>query len=119
MFVFREYKIVFLVLFLALFVSAFLYYASFALVPKAFYLEKFSAYECGFDPFSSTGGRFDVRFYLVAILFIVFDLEVALFFPWSLIFTQLGLFGFGTMIFFLLLLTLGFIYEWQRGALDW
>ena len=81
--------------------------------------EKLSAYECGFDPFDDARGRFDIRFYLVAILFIIFDLEVSYLFPWAMVLKQLNLFGFWTMIVFLLILTVGFVYEWQKGALDW
>ena len=81
--------------------------------------EKLSAYECGFDPFDDARGRFDIRFYLVAILFIIFDLEVSYLFPWAMVLKQLNLFGFWTMIVFLLILTVGFVYEGQKGALDW
>ena len=81
--------------------------------------EKNTAYECGFDAFDSAHGRFDVRFYLVAILFIIFDLEVAFLFPWAVTFGTMGLVGFVTMMIFLLILTIGFIYEWKKGALDW
>ena len=81
--------------------------------------EKISTYECGFEPFSDTRSRFDVRFYLVAILFIIFDLEIAFLFPWALTFKQLGWFGFGSMMVFLGILTVGFIYEWKKGALEW
>ena len=81
--------------------------------------EKLSAYECGFDPFDDARGGFDIRFYLVAILFIIFDLEVSYLFPWAMVLKQLNLFGFWTMIVFLLILTVGFVYEWQKGALDW
>ena len=81
--------------------------------------EKISAYECGFDPFDDARTRFDVQFYLVAILFIIFDLEVAFLFPWSLTLRKIGFFGFGSMMVFLIILTIGFIYEWKKGALDW
>lgn len=85
--------------------------------------EKLSPYECGFDPFDppKTNARapFDARFYLVAILFIVFDLEVAFLFPWAVSLSSIGLFGFASMMFFLFILTIGFIYEWKKGALDW
>nr|YP_009647092.1 NADH dehydrogenase subunit 3 [Chloroparvula japonica]QBX98771.1 NADH dehydrogenase subunit 3 [Chloroparvula japonica] len=81
--------------------------------------EKISAYECGFDPFDDARGRFDIRFYLVAILFIIFDLEVMFLFPWAMVLNQLNMFGFWTMIAFLLILTVGFVYEWCKGALDW
>lgn len=81
--------------------------------------EKISAYECGFDPFDDARSRFDIRFYLVAILFIIFDLEVTFLFPWSVCLKEVGIFGFWTMMYFLLVLTIGFIYEWKKGALEW
>lgn len=81
--------------------------------------EKNSPYECGFPAFENTHIPFDVRFYLVAILFIIFDLETAFFFPWALVLRQLGWFGFSAMMIFLGLLVIGFIYEWKRGALEW
>lgn len=81
--------------------------------------EKLSAYECGFDAFSDTRGRFDVRFYLVCLLFIIFDLEIAFLFPWSIALKEIGMFGFWSMFVFLSVLTVGFVYEWKKGALDW
>jgi NADH-quinone oxidoreductase subunit A len=81
--------------------------------------EKLSAYECGFAPFDDTRRRFDVRFYLVAILFIIFDLEVAFLFPWAVTLGEIGWLGFGSMMAFLFVLTVGFLYEWRKGALDW
>ena len=81
--------------------------------------EKVSAYECGFEPFDDARGRFDVRFYLVAILFIVFDLEMAFLFPWAITLEETGVFGFWSMMIFLGLLTVGFVYEWRKGALEW
>ncbi len=81
--------------------------------------EKLSAYECGFEAFDDTRGQFDVRFYLVAILFIIFDLEVAFLFPWAVSLGDIGLFGFWSMVVFLGILTVGFIYEWKKGALEW
>ena len=83
------------------------------------YAEKVSAYECGFEPFDDARRRFDVRYYLVAILFIIFDLEVAFLFPWAVAFKQVGLFGFWSMMAFLGVLTVGFVYEWRKGALEW
>ena len=83
------------------------------------YPEKVSAYECGFEAFDDARRRFDVRFYLVAILFIIFDLEVAFLFPWAVSLSEIGLFGFLSMLGFLAVLTVGFIYEWNKGALDW
>jgi NADH-quinone oxidoreductase subunit A len=81
--------------------------------------EKLSPFECGFAPFDDARGQFDVRFYLVAILFIIFDLEVAFLFPWAVALGDIGLFGFWSMMLFLAVLTVGFIYEWRKGALEW
>ena len=81
--------------------------------------EKLSPYECGFEPFEDSRGRFDVRFYLVAILFIIFDLEVAFLVPWAVSLGNIGMFGFWSMMIFLAVLTVGFIYEWRKGALEW
>ena len=81
--------------------------------------EKLSAYECGFNAFDDARMKFDVRFYLVSILFIIFDLEVAFLFPWAAAFKQVGVFGFWSMMVFLAVLTIGFIYEWRKGALEW
>ena len=81
--------------------------------------EKNSAYECGFEAFDDARTRFDVRFYLVAILFIIFDLEVAFLFPWAISLGDIGVFGFWSMVVFLGILTVGFIYEWRKGALEW
>ena len=81
--------------------------------------EKLSAYECGFAAFDDARMKFDVRYYLVAILFIVFDLEVAFLFPWAVAFGKVGVFGFWSMVVFLGVLTVGFVYEWRKGALEW
>lgn len=81
--------------------------------------DKLTAYECGFDAFDDARSKFDVRFYLVAILFIIFDLEVAFLFPWAVSLGSIGMFGFWSMVVFLGLLTVGFIYEWKKGALEW
>jgi NADH-quinone oxidoreductase subunit A len=81
--------------------------------------EKLSPYECGFEPFSDSRTKFDVRFYLVSILFIIFDLEVAFLFPWAISLGDIGLFGFWSMMIFLGVLTIGFVYEWKKGALEW
>ena len=81
--------------------------------------EKLSAYECGFNAFDDARMRFDIRFYLVAILFIIFDLEVAFLFPWAIAFKHAGVLGFWSMMLFLGILTVGFIYEWRKGALEW
>jgi NADH-quinone oxidoreductase subunit A len=81
--------------------------------------EKLSAYECGFNAFDDARMKFDIRFYLVALLFIIFDLEVAFLFPWAVAFGDLGWYGFWSMMVFLGVLTVGFIYEWKKGALEW
>ena len=81
--------------------------------------EKSSAYECGFEAFDDARTKFEVRYYLVAILFIIFDLEVAFLFPWAVSLGKIGMYGFWSMILFLAVLTVGFIYEWRRGALEW
>ncbi len=81
--------------------------------------EKLSAYECGFEAFEDARGKFDVRFYLVAILFIIFDLEIAFLFPWAVVLEEIGMVGFLAMTVFLGILVIGFIYEWKKGALEW
>ncbi len=81
--------------------------------------EKLSPYECGFEAFEDARIKFDVRYYLVAILFILFDLEIAFFFPWAIVLQELGWFGFWSMMVFLGILVMGFVYEWKKGALDW
>lgn len=93
--------------------------ALFGVVKNAPDTEKLSAYECGFEPFDDARGKFDVQFYLVAILFIIFDLEIAFLFPWAITLGETGLFGFWSMVVFLGVLTIGFIYEWKKGALEW
>ena len=93
--------------------------APFIVAYKAPDSEKLSAYECGFNAFDDARMKFDVRFYLVSILFIIFDLEVAFLFPWAVAFGDLGWFGFWSMMVFLGVLTIGFIYEWRKGALEW
>jgi NADH-quinone oxidoreductase subunit A len=81
--------------------------------------EKLSPYECGFEAFEDARMKFDVRYYLVAILFILFDLEIAFLFPWAITLTEIGMFGFVSMMVFLAILVVGFIYEWKKGALEW
>lgn len=81
--------------------------------------EKLSPYECGFEPFNDARRQFDVRFYLVSILFIIFDLEIAFLFPWAVALSDIGMLGFWSMMIFLGVLTIGFIYEWKKGALEW
>jgi NADH-quinone oxidoreductase subunit A len=93
--------------------------ASFLLARQRPDSEKLSPYECGFEPFADARSKFDVRFYLVSILFIIFDLEMAFLFPWAVALRSIGFFGFWSMIVFLVVLTVGFIYEWKKGALEW
>lgn len=81
--------------------------------------DKLSSYECGFEAFGDARGKFDIRFYLVAILFIIFDLEVTFLIPWAINLNKIGQFGFWSMMFFLFVLTVGFLYEWKKGALEW
>jgi len=103
----------------ALFIGLAMLVAPFFIAPNNPDPEKVSAYECGFPAFDDARMKFDVRFYLVSILFIIFDLEVAFLFPWTVAFKQAGLFGFWAMMIFLGVLTIGFIYEWRKGALEW
>jgi NADH-quinone oxidoreductase subunit A len=100
-------------------IAAALLVAPFLLAYKKPDPEKLSAYECGFNAFDQARMKFDVRFYLVSLLFIIFDLEVAFLFPWAIAFGEIGLFGFWSMMLFLGVLTIGFIYEWKKGALEW
>lgn len=93
--------------------------ASLIVAPSNPDAEKTSSYECGFEAFDDARSKFDVRFYLVAILFIIFDLEVAFLFPWAVSLGDIGLFGFWSMMIFLGVLTIGFVYEWRKGALEW
>ena len=114
-----EYLPILIFLGIALVLSAMILLASYVLARQRPDAEKVSAYECGFEPFDDTRGRFDVRFYLVAILFIIFDLEVAFLFPWAVSLGNIGLLGFWSMMIFLGVLTIGFVYEWKKGALEW
>ena len=113
------YLSIIIFLFIALIISIGFIIINFAFSPKNPDPEKLSAYECGFEPFSDSRIKFDVRFYLVAILFIIFDLEIAFLFPWAISLGNIGILGFTSMMIFLFILTIGFIYEWKKGALDW
>ena len=115
----EEYLPILIFLVLAIIISFGAIFMSFVFAKREDYAEKSSTYECGFEPFSDTRGKFDVKFYLVAILFIIFDLEIIFLFPWAIALNDLDLMGFWSMMFFLLVLTIGFIYEWIKGALDW
>jgi NADH-quinone oxidoreductase subunit A len=114
-----EYLPILIFLGLAFFVAGAAVGLSFILAKQKPDAEKLSAYECGFPPFSDARAKFDVRFYLVSILFIIFDLEIAFLFPWAIALGDIGLFGFWSMMLFLAVLTVGFIYEWKKGALEW
>ena len=115
----KDYLSIIIFLFVALGLSTGFVILNFFFSPKNPDPEKLSAYECGFEAFGDSRIEFDVRFYLVAILFIIFDLEVAFLFPWAITLGKIGLFGFWSMMIFLLVLTVGFIYEWKKGALEW
>ena len=115
----REYLPILIFLVIATGIAVLLVVASFLVAKQRPDSEKLSAYECGFEAFDDARSRFDVRFYLVAILFIIFDLEVAFLFPWAVAFGDIGVFGFCSMVIFLAVLTVGFIYEWRKGALEW
>jgi NADH-quinone oxidoreductase subunit A len=114
-----EYFFAILFLFFSFTLASILFLVLYLLIFRQVDFEKVSAYECGFNPFEDAYGRFDVRFYLVAILFLIFDLEVAFIFPWSANVGISQLYGLLTFLLFLFILTLGFCYEWARGALDW
>jgi NADH-quinone oxidoreductase subunit A len=114
-----EYMPILIFLAIAIALALIIVVASLLVAPQRPDREKLSPYECGFEPFEDARGRFDVRFYLVAILFIIFDLEVAFLFPWAVSLGNIGLFGFWSMIVFLTVLTVGFVYEWRKGALEW
>ena len=115
----NEYLSIIIFLFIAFGLSVSFIVLNFIFSPKNPDPEKLSAYECGFEPFNNSRMEFDVRFYLVAILFIIFDLEIAFLFPWAISLGNIGLLGFSSMMIFLFILTIGFIYEWKKGALDW
>ena len=115
----KDYLPIILFLIIALGLSTSFVVINFILAPQKPDPEKLSAYECGFEPFDDSRMEFDVRFYLVAILFIIFDLEIAFLFPWAISLGNIGLLGFCSMMFFLFIFTVGFIYEWKKGALDW
>ena len=118
-YIFTKYLPILLFLAIAVVLSLIIVVIPFLLALRKPDSEKISSYECGFEPFSDARGKFDVRFYLVSILFIIFDLEVAFLFPWAITLGKIGWFGFWSMMVFLLILTIGFIYEWKKGALEW
>ncbi len=120
----QEYIIVLIFLFLSFSLGILLFTISVLLSSRVLgirdsYYEKISGYECGFNPFSDARGKFDVRFYLVGILFIIFDLEVIFLFPWAVSLSRMGAVGFWSVFIFLIILTIGFYYEWAQGAIEW
>ena len=115
----KDYLPIIIFLIIALGLSVAFVFLNFIFSPNKPDPEKLSAYECGFEPFNDSRMEFDIRFYLVAILFIIFDLEIAFLFPWAISLGKIGFFGFVSMMIFLFILTIGFIYEWKKGALDW
>ena len=115
----EEYLPILVFFAIALGISTLAVLGSALLAKRSPYRDKLSAYECGFEPFEDARGRFDIRFYLVCLLFIIFDLEIAFLFPWAVTLGEIGMFGFLSMLLFLGVLTVGFIYEWRKGALDW
>ena len=114
-----EYLSIIIFLFISLLLSIGFIIINYIASPRNPDPEKLSAYECGFEAFDNARIEFDVRFYLVAILFIIFDLEIAFLFPWAISLGNIGLLGFYSMMTFLFILTIGFIYEWKKGALEW
>nr|YP_010338820.1 NADH dehydrogenase subunit 3 [Glaucosphaera vacuolata]UNJ18770.1 NADH dehydrogenase subunit 3 [Glaucosphaera vacuolata] len=116
---YSEYGSILVYFFICVFLSFLILGLSYFLVPQNYNHEKTSAYECGFNPFEDARTTFDVRFYLVAILFLIFDLEISFLFPWSLVLNKISKLGFWYMLIFLFTLTVGFIYEWFKGALEW
>ena len=114
-----EYLPILLFLIIATVLSVAVMALSFLLSQKKPNDEKLSPYECGFEPFDDARTKFDIRFYLVALLFIIFDLEVIFLFPWAISLREIGIFGYSSMMIFLIFLTIGFIYEWKKGALEW
>ena len=115
----ENYLSIIIFLFIALGLSVGFIVLNFLFSPKKPDPEKLSAYECGFEAFGDSRMEFDVRFYLVAILFIIFDLEIAFLFPWAVSLGNIGPLGFWSMMIFLFVLAIGFVYEWKKGALDW
>ena len=115
----KNYSSIFIFLSASVVLSLVIFVISFLVSQKADDREKLTAYECGFNPFEDSRNEFDVRFYLVAILFLIFDLEISFLFPFVVSFYNISCVGLYSMFFFLFVLTVGFVYEWQKGALDW
>lgn len=117
--IFNEYLLISFFLLISLLISLLFFVLSYCIIYQKYDQEKVSSYECGFNPFNNARTTFDIRFYLVAILFLIFDLEISFLFPWSLVLHEISLTGFWIMVLFLIILTIGFIYEWLKGALEW
>jgi len=115
----KEYIPILIIILFSFVLSAILVFASYLLAEKNGDMEKLSIYECGFEPFGDSRQKFEVRFFLVGIIFIIFDLEISFLFPWSLILSHLSLIGYWTMMIFLIILTIGLIYEYLKGCLEW
>lgn len=116
---FSEFSFIFIFLLFSIFLPVFILLLSFVFIPLSTYAEKLSAYECGFDPFEDARGQFEVRFYIVAILFLIFDLEASFMFPWALSLRDINNFGFWIMFDFIFELVVGYVYVWKVGALEW
>lgn len=114
-----EYSSILIFILFSIILSVLIPAASYILGIKKADPQKLSVFECGFDPFGDSRQKFQVRFFLVAILFIIFDLEISFLFPWSIVLDQLSTFGYWTMYIFLFILTIGLVYEWNKGGLDW
>lgn len=117
--IFIEYSAILVFFVVSSILSCVIFLLSYFLIPQKADQEKVSAYECGFNPFDDARATFDIRFYLVAILFLIFDLEISFLFPWSLVLGEISIVGFWSMVIFLIILTIGFVYEWYKGALEW
>jgi NADH-quinone oxidoreductase subunit A len=117
--IFLEYSAILLFLSFAMILSFVIFLLSYFLISQKANQEKVSAYECGFNPFDDARATFDIRFYLIAILFLIFDLEISFLFPWSIVLGNLSYPGYWSMFIFLIILTVGFVYEWCKGALEW
>ena len=115
----KEYIPILLIIIFSLVLSAIIVFASYILSLKKGDTEKISVYECGFDPFGDSRQKFEVRFFLVGIIFIIFDLEISFLFPWSVTISSISLLGYWTMMIFLLILTVGLVYEYLKGGLEW
>ena len=115
----KEYIPILLIIIFSFVLSSVIVLASYVLSLKRAYTEKLTVYECGFDPFGDSRQKFEVRFFLVGIIFIIFDLEISFLFPWSLFLSNLTIFAYWSMILFLIILTIGLIYEYLKGGLEW